>query len=513
MIIQGHEIFAPLKLNTHSVVVGSGAGGGVAAYHMASAGFETVVLEEGGYFQAKDFNQREEDMMPALYRGAGRQTTTDGMIYVWQGSTFGGSTVINTADATPIEAEVLHHWQQKFGLSELTEDNLAASYERVYKMLNVHRLEEKILNRNNKVLLETANRLGYKAGVFNSNRKNCIGSGYCFQGCAYDAKQGTNLTYLPKASELGARIYTDVRVDRIERLSGKQYRVHGTVVARGSRKARHPVEIDCERIIMAAGTVHTPAILKRSGFDKGLPQLGKNISLQPQIGLSAIFPDSDKMTSWRGAPQSIYMSEFDDNRAEHGLGGFRMEGVGGMAGVFAQFSNSIGHDHKRIMEQYPHTHFSALLVPDQPSGTMDWEWGPDGKVKPKIQYTLTDEWKQRFKRGYKTAAEFLFEAGAKEINCNSPVFGPITSPDQLSRVDDFPLEPGMVALTSAHVQGSCRIGLNADVGVVDQNLQLHNLDNIYVVDGSVMPTTASTHTMIPIMVMADRAMHKLAQGA
>ncbi|SIQ60322.1 GMC family oxidoreductase N-terminal domain-containing protein [Marinobacterium stanieri] len=513
MIIQGHEIFAPLKLKTHSVVVGSGAGGGVAAYHMAAAGLETVVLEEGGYFQAKDFNQREEDMMPALYRSKGQQTTTDGMIYVWQGSTFGGSTVINTADATPIEAEVLHHWQQKFGLSELTEDNLAASYKRVYKMLNVHRLEDQILNANNKLLLETANRLGYKAGVFESNRKNCVGSGYCFQGCAYDAKQGTNLTYLPKASELGARIYTDVRVDRIERLFGGKYRVHATVVARGSRKARHPVEIDCERIIMAAGTVHTPAILKRSGFDKGLPQLGKNISLQPQIGLSAVMPDSQKMTSWRGAPQSIYMSEFDDNHAEHGLGGFRMEGVGGMVGIFSHFGNTIGHDHKRLMAEYPNTHFSALLVPDQPSGTLDWEWGPDGKVKPKIQYKLTEEWKQRFKRGYKTAAEFLFEAGAREINCNSPVFGPITSPDQLSRIDEFPLEPGMVALTSAHVQGSCRIGLNADVGVVDQNLQLHNLDNIFVVDGSVMPTTASTHTMVPIMVMADRAMHKLAQGA
>ncbi|MBR9865492.1 MAG: GMC family oxidoreductase [Oceanospirillales bacterium] len=513
MIIQGHEIFAPLKLKTHSVVVGSGAGGGVAAYHMAAAGLDTVVLEEGGYFQAKDFNQREEDMMPALYRGAGRQTTTDGMIYVWQGSTFGGSTVINTADATPIEAEVLHHWQQKFGLSELTEDNLAASYERVFKTLNVHRLEEKILNRNNKILLETANRLGYKAGVFNSNRKGCIGSGYCFTGCAYDAKQGTNLTYLPQASELGARIYTDVRVDRIERLFGNKYRVHGSVVERGTRRFRHPVEIDCERIIMAAGTVHTPAILKRSGFDKGLPQLGKNISLQPQIGISAVFPDSEKMTSWRGAPQSIYMNEFDDNRAEHGLGGFRMEGVGGMAGVFAQFSNSIGLDHKRMMQQYPSTHYSALLVPDQPTGTMDWEWGPDGKVKPKIQYTPSEEWKQRFRRGMKTASEFLLEAGAREVNFNSPVYGSITNGDQLSRIDDYPVEPGLVALTSAHVQGSCRIGLDANVGVVDQNLKLHNLDNIYIVDGSIMPTTASTHTMIPIMVMSDRAMHKLAHGA
>ncbi len=512
MIIQGHEIQSPLKVKTHSVVVGSGAGGGVAAYKLAEAGVDTVVLEEGGYYQAKDFNQREEDMMPALYRSAGRQTTTDGLIYVWQGSAFGGSTVINTADATPIEPEVLHHWQQHFGLDQLTEAALAASYERVYRDLNVHRLEDYILNRNNNVLLETAQRLGYKAGVFNSNRKGCIGSGYCFSGCAYDAKQGTNVTYLPRASKLGARIYTDIRVDRIERLHGGTYRIHASVVERGTRAYRLPVEVDCERIVMAAGTVHTPAILKRSGFDKGLPQLGKNISLQPQIGVSAQFDASDKMISWRGAPQSVHMSEFDDNRASHGLGGFRLEGIGGLPGVFGTFDTAIGHEHKRLMQAYPHTHYSALLVPDQPTGTMAWEWGKDGKVKPKIQYTPKAEWVARFKTGLKTITEFLFEAGAKRVAFNSTAFTPITSPDKIGKIDEYKVAPGLLHLTSAHVQGSCRIGLNADVGVVDQNLQLHNLDNIYVVDGSVMPTTASTHTMIPIMVMADRAMHKLLHG-
>jgi choline dehydrogenase-like flavoprotein len=513
MIIQGHEITAALKLKTHSVVIGSGAGGGVAAHQLAAAGVDTIVLEEGGYFQAKDFNQREEDMMPALYRAGGRQTTTDGMIYVWQGSAFGGSTLINTADATPIEPEVLHHWQQHFGLAHLTEESLAASYQRVYQDLNVHRLEDNILNRNNNVLVETAKRLGYKAGVFDSNRKGCVGSGYCFSGCAYNAKQGTNLTYLPRASERGAQIYTDMRVDRIERLSSGKYRIHASVIERGSRAYRLPVEIDAVRIVLAAGTVHTPAILKRSGFDKGLPQLGRNISLQPQLGMSAHFDASDPMISWRGAPQSCYVSEFDDNRASHGLGGFRMEGIGGLPGIFAGFGNTIGKEHKRLMRDYPHTQFSALLVPDQPTGTMDWEWGPDGKVKPKIEYTPTAEWVQRFRNGLKTATEFMFQAGAKRVSFNSTAYPAITHPDQLAKIDQFPVAPGMVALTSAHVQGSCRIGLNADVGVVDQNLKLHNLDNIYVVDGSVMPTTASTHTMIPIMVMADRAMHKLLHGA
>lgn len=509
MFIEGHQVTKPLQLKTHSVVVGSGAGGGVAAYHLAAAGVDTIVLEEGGHFKAKDFNQREEDMYPALYRAGGQQWTTDGMVNVLQGSVLGGGTVINAADVTPIEPEVLWHWQKHFGITDITERSLESSYQRIRKQLEVQSPPDYLINRNNSVILETANKLGYKAGVFDTNRKNCIGSGYCMQGCAYDAKRGTHLNYLPQASELGADIYTDIRVDRLERLGTGRYKVHASVLERGSRAYRLPVEIEAERIVLAAGTVHTPAILKRSGFDKGLPQLGKNVSLQPQLLMGAQFDDSDPMTSWRGIPQSSYLSEFDNNHVDHGLGGFRIEGIGGVLGNLVGGVPGIGDAHKQLMKAYPHTQYSLLLVPDRPSGEMAWEWRDDGTVAPKINYTLTEEWQGRLKDGMRTMGEFFFEAGAKQVFFSNNVFDPITSPDELRKVESFPIRPGLSAFFSAHVQGSCRVGLSAETSVVNQDLQLHNLDNIYVVDGSVMPTTASTHTMLPIMAMSDRAMHRM----
>ncbi len=176
MVIEGHQINEAQTLKTHTLVIGSGAGGGVASYHIATAGFDTIVLEEGGYFQAKDFNQREEDMMPAIYRSKGQQLTTDGMINVFQGSAFGGSTLVNTADATPIEPEVLEHWHAHHGITEYTQESLAPSYKRVYKQANVSKIDTNLINRNNGILLETADKLGIKSGVFETNRKNCIGS-------------------------------------------------------------------------------------------------------------------------------------------------------------------------------------------------------------------------------------------------------------------------------------------------------------------------------------------------
>jgi len=507
LIIQGHQITKELNLKTHSVVVGSGAGGGVAAFHLAEAGVETVVLEEGGYFQARDFTQREDEMIAKLYRSGGQQKTLDGMISVLQGSAFGGTTLINTSDVTPIYPGVLEHWKKHFGIDEVTQEQLNESQKRVFEILQAERVPQPLINRNNDIISTTAKKLGYKSVVFNHNRQNCVGSGYCTLGCSYDAKRGTNLSYLPQASELGADIYTDVRVDYLERLGAKKYRVHATVLERGSRTRRLPLTIDAERIVLAAGTIHTPSILARSGFGKGLPQLGKNLTLQPQMLMGAFM--DEPMISWRGVPQSVYLDEFTETGEDIGFGGFQLEGVGGVKGFLVGLLPAIGHEHKELMSEYPNMQLDVLITPDRPTGGITYKWLDDGTVVPQIDYHPTDAWKARLKRGMRTAGEFLFEAGAKKVFFGGNGFGTVSSPDELKVVDDFRIEPGQASFFGTHLQGTCRMGKTAETSVVDQNLQIHNLENIFVVDGSVMPTTAAGHTMFPIMTMADRAVHRM----
>jgi choline dehydrogenase-like flavoprotein len=512
MIIQGHEITSERTLRTHTLVVGSGSGGGVAAYHLAEAGVDTIVVEEGGYYVAKDFNQREEDMYPRLYRSGGQQPTSDGMVNVMQGSCFGGGTVINVSDAFDIPQEVLAHWQQAYGTTEWTEKNLEASYARVHQNVNVKRINKSLVNRNNGLLLETAQKLGWSAEVMHSNRKGCVGSGACLLGCAYDARLGTNLTYLPWAVEKGAHVYTDVRCDRLERVSGSRWRAHCTVVERGLRAARLPLTIDCERVVLSASAIFSPAILLRSGLGNGLPQLGKNLTLQPQLGIIGRFDKDDEIVHWRGAPQSVEVNEFADNSAEHGLRGFRLEGIGGVLGPTMIMTPGFGRDPKRFGKFMRNLSVTLLLVPDQPSGEVSYQWGEDGRVAPKIEYVFSDEWKRRLKTGMHRAAELLFAAGAREVVFAHQAFPPLSSPDELARIEEFPIAPGWVTFISAHNQSTCRMGASPANSVVDQNLKVHGLENVYVMDGSVMPTSASTHTMIPIMVAADFAVHRMLES-
>jgi choline dehydrogenase-like flavoprotein len=106
----------------------------------------------------------------------------------------------------------------------------------------------------------------------------------------------------------------------------------------------------------------------------------------------------------------------------------------------------------------------------------------------------------------------LFAAGAREVVFANQAFPPITTPDQLARVEQFPIQPGLASFVSAHNQGTCRMGTSKDNSVVDQNLRLHTGDNIYVMDASIMPSTASSHVMIPIMVAADFAVHRMLES-
>ena len=297
------------------------------------------------------------------------------MINVLQGSCFGGSTVVNTADCEPTPEPVYEHWRRRYGL-DLDARELADAQSRVFEMLGVRPIDASQVNRNNAIVLEGARKLGWRAGTFQNNRTDCIGSGYCLIGCAYDAKKGAHLNYLPRAVEAGATIYTDVRIERVVASEGGGFRATGAVVARGPRTARLPFEVQAERVVLAAGAVHSAAILDASGFARGRPALARNVSLQPQMSVAASMPEA--VVAWRGIPQSAFCSEFDDNTPERGLGGFRFEAISGGLSQVAAGLRGFGHAHKETMAHAREGALALLLVPDEPSGTLRFTRGERG---------------------------------------------------------------------------------------------------------------------------------------
>ncbi len=98
-------------LEVDVVIIGSGCGGGVMAGELVEAGYTVLVLEKGGYFQARDFARwRECEAMGNTYDKGGLCTSEDGSVVVLSGSCVGGGSTINWSASFRTPDTILDDW-------------------------------------------------------------------------------------------------------------------------------------------------------------------------------------------------------------------------------------------------------------------------------------------------------------------------------------------------------------------------------------------------------------------
>ena len=249
-------------------VIGSGAGGAVVAKELAEAGARVVLLEEGAHHDAADFTARPRDMLPRLYRDAAQHATLGRPpILLPLGRAVGGTTLVNSGTCFRTPDAVLERWRDRVRARTL---DLAPHFERVERELNVAPVPPELAGANAHVARRGAEALGWSGGFVRRNVRGCVGSGVCAYGCPTNAKQHVGVTYVPKAHAAGATTYTGVTARRIGRNGGVECATAG-----GGR-----LTVDAPRVIVAAGAIHTPALLARNGL--GNDNLGRHLSPPPR---------------------------------------------------------------------------------------------------------------------------------------------------------------------------------------------------------------------------------------
>ena len=214
-----------------------------------------VVLEEGPERGRADATGRPRDTLPRLYR-AGGQVATIGrpplMLPLGRGT--GGTTFVNSGTCFRTPPAVLERWRSEHGIDGLD----AALFERVEEALGVAEVTPQLAGRNAATIRRGAEALGWRGGYLRRNARGCGGSGVCAFGCPTGAKQHAGEVYLPRAREAGAEVVTGARAERI-------LVAPGAPRASGVDRGRHaPVRADT--VVVAAGAVHTPLLLARSGL-------------------------------------------------------------------------------------------------------------------------------------------------------------------------------------------------------------------------------------------------------
>jgi choline dehydrogenase-like flavoprotein len=434
-------------------VIGTGAGGAPVARALAEAGAKVIVLEEGRDHPHTEMTSRPRDMIPRLYRDAG-QTATLGTppILLPLGRTVGGTTLINSGTCFRAPPKVLDHWSRDLGL-----EDVERHYAQVEREINVTRVTEDIAGRNALVAKRGAEALGWSGRFLDRNAKGCVGSGVCAYGCPTGAKQHTGQTYMTWAREAGAQVRTGVKARRVE---------PGQVLADG-------LTVKADRIVVAAGTLHTPGLLRASGIRH--PQLGRNLSIHPATGVWALMDEEVDMA--KGVPQSYCVDEFADE-------GLMFEGAAGPPDYLAMAVPFRGDRHREVMLRYRNIAQFGLMVSDTSRGRIRG---------PVVRYDLNRRDADTIVRGIERLTEMLFAAGAREV------FVPIAGTPTLSRPQPLRARRHQLKLMAFHPLGTTAAG-----SVLDTDLRVRDLDGVYVCDGSAVPTALGVNPQLTIMALATR---------
>ena len=503
-ILEGRHHEGDLALRADVAIVGSGAGGAVAASILAEAGLSVVVLEEGGHVPPERYARfRPSETMRHMFRDAGTTAALGigdtPLLSILAGRTVGGSSTLTGGVIFRIPEAVHDEWVREHGLASLSARALEPAYETVERDLQVSEVPPSERSRSTELFARGAARMGYGLAPMRRNVVGCRGSSRCNFGCPHLAKLSVDRTYLVRARARGALVVSDCRVDRVRIAGGRAAGVEGRLLDEGGR-ARGRVRVDAPRVVIAASALFTPILLQRSGVGRWSGQVGRNLTLHPAVRVAALFDEI--VDGWKGAQQSAYADAF---QAE----GLTFNSIFPPPNVVAAMLPGLGPDFDAYVTRMRHLATFGLMVHDQGGGRV--RRLPGGR--PLYTYRMAPRDKRTLLRGIRLLAETFFEAGAREVLL--PIFGqrPLRSPDELRFLEEPGFSARRIECVTFHPLGSARMGRDPRASVVRETGETWDVENLYVVDGSVFPTSIGVNSQLPIMAVATRLAWGIAEAA
>ena len=493
------------------VIIGSGAGGGIAAELCAKAGLKVLLLEEGAWYQREDFVMEERWAYPQLYQEGAARKTRDQAISILQGRTVGGSTTVNWTTSIRTPDPTLAYWQSEFGLNFYAEQSLDPYFALAEQRLNIHPWPVPP-NANNAKLQQGCEALGWEYTVINRNVNGCANLGYCGMGCPINAKQSMLVSTIPEAMRLGATLISRVSVRRMLWRKDKVVALEAVPVDQYFQpRSDIRLTVTAKHYILAAGAIGSPALLLRSKVPDPSGRLGKHTYLHPTVISGAIFADA--INGHSGAPQSIYSDQFvwpaDSNQV-----GYKLEVPPIHPVLMATKLIGMAQPHAALMQQFKQLQVTIALLrdgfhPHSQGGNVQL----DSHGQPVLDYPLTDYLWQGMRRALLSMAELQFAAGASQvlpINHQAQAYSSWS--EAKAAIAALPMLPLQQTVVSAHVMGGCNMSRFEQTGVVDPYGQHFQLQNLSIFDGSVLPTSLGANPQLTIYGLIWRNCQALLQG-
>ncbi|MGB9736036.1 MAG: GMC family oxidoreductase N-terminal domain-containing protein [bacterium] len=495
--IDGSRVSDDLSLNTDVCVIGTGAGGGAVAYSVAKSGMKTIILEEGAYLTGEDFTQKPVDALSTTYRDHGF-ITTYGLppIIIPLGKAVGGTTTINSGTCYRLPSSVIKNWHDSYGIDWLTEDeyNRLASF--VEREIHVEPVPEHILGKNSALFRKGTQALGLEGAPIPRNAYECDGCAFCAFGCPKDAKQATMLNFIPDAISNGATLYSNAKVVRLIKSGNRIRGVNGVFVDKHGKPTNKTFTIYADKVVVSAGAINTPILLKRSGLKH--PRIGKNLHIHPAARVSALF--NERVEGWIGVPQGYNIHHYVDE-------GIFIQGQFVPPSVLSQSIPFVGKPHSDLMNRYAYLGSFGALISDTGAGRVLPGFG-----SPIIFYNLSREDHIKMVKSIVITSKVWFAAGATEVHtqiATKPVIHSAKEADEL--IEKLP-PAWSLELMAFHPMGTAMMGKDEKFAVVKPDGETYEIKGLYVADASLFPTSTRINPQITIMSMATRIGEQISKG-
>ncbi|CAG8573285.1 6782_t:CDS:2, partial [Racocetra fulgida] len=422
---------------------------GVVSALLAKAGYSVLVVEKGKHYHQNDLSLKQAESFDNLYENG--------------------------------------------GLTYFLSDDFNKSIEAVEKRMGVCS-DAIIHNESNKILIEGCKRLGYH---YKDIPQNTAGShhqcGWCTFGCKYGEKQGSLMTWLKDARDAGAKFIDDCYVETI--LIENRKAVGIRAIVNGNRA----LVVHSKKVIVSCGAIHSPVLLKRSGLRN--TNIGKNLYLHPLTMVSGFFPDREVipysgsiMTSVSEVVENIdgdYYGSKIEVATFHPL----------YLVAFLPWKSALNH--KQRMLQINHLVPFLIISRDKDPGRI----AIDSCGRPRIHYSISNHDSKSVIEGMIAGINILVAAGAKTVMTGQLAIeefepaekDPFNDPrykQYIENIRKIGVEDSASSIGSAHQMGTCKMGINPKTSVVNPKGKVWGVDNLYVADASVLPTSTGVNPMV-----------------
>ncbi|CAD6884231.1 unnamed protein product [Tilletia controversa] len=550
----------PVELYTDILVVGSGSGGGVAAAHLSKRGLNVLVVDKGSYIHPGDYSGREDKGYMDMYECGGVLPTEDGSVTVLAGSTFGGGSTINWSASLKPRDIARRAWSEKYGVKYYASP--AFTYDLNYVC---HRMGASTApiqhNKANSLLAIGAQRLGHAVDPVPQNSGGHVHyCGKCQFGCIAGQKQGGPVTWLRDTAENGGKflVKCDIRQVLFDDKANPRKATGAVGFLTDSR--RKVVIRATKAVIVASGSINTPAVLLRTPTLKYNKRIGKGLSLHPVTCVTGYY--DFPINPWEGGLLTMVDNacEFIDPTGW----GCKIEVIASSPSIhspYVAYDNPVNH--KARMLKYPHSFTLIVLVRDRDGG----EVVIDGNGDARLNYSVSKHDRASMLAGVLRSTEIHLMAGASEIataQIGVPTFHTRSAPRStgslnaqtngiapktavIPGLDDInaanslptlsetikipgvtvpeasipgdPTSPAFVAwqnkiksvglgiytatVGSAHQMASCRMSSHPRLGALDSEGRVWGAKNLWVADASCLPEASGVNPMVTTMATAQ----------